>query len=100
MNFPYFILCGLWFAVFNLGLLTSALAVQPGNCAVWERPKIVVSTTPERESCAPICQQSFQVADERGTVCRNGAYACNDAGSGIIGYSCCGCGFCGWWSAN
>jgi hypothetical protein len=35
-----------------------------------------------------------------GKVCRNGRYACRMNGSGYIGYSCCGCGFCGWWSAD
>jgi len=43
-------------------------------------------------------QRQSQV--EYGAVCRNGAYHCDDAGKGIVGYSCCGCGFCGWWSKD
>jgi hypothetical protein len=35
-----------------------------------------------------------------GGVCRNGAYYCVGVGAGPVGYSCCGCGFCGWWSTN
>jgi hypothetical protein len=35
-----------------------------------------------------------------GKVCRNGSYVCRMSGSGYIGYSCCGCGFCGWWAAD
>jgi hypothetical protein len=34
----------------------------------------------------------------KGRYCRNGGYVCEMGGSGYIGQSCCGCGFCGWWS--
>jgi hypothetical protein len=40
-----------------------------------------------------------RIAVEYGRVCRNGNQACTGIGQGIIGQSCCGCGFCGWWSA-
>jgi hypothetical protein len=35
-----------------------------------------------------------------GGVCRNGLYYCVGVGTGPVGASCCGCGFCGWWSTN
>ncbi|MBP9669037.1 MAG: hypothetical protein KBE09_01985 [Candidatus Pacebacteria bacterium] len=35
-----------------------------------------------------------------GSVCRNGLFYCITGGFGPIGGSCCGCGFCGWWSFN
>jgi hypothetical protein len=41
-----------------------------------------------------------RTASTKGKVCRNGNYHCTGIGSGTIGYSCCGCGFCGWWSAE
>ena len=51
---------------------------------------------------AAATESKFQMAqqDGRGRVCRNWHYVCQMNGSGVIGYSCCGCGFCGWWSAN
>src|SRR5690606_25039703 len=33
-----------------------------------------------------------------GYVCRNGVWYCVMSFGGPVGMSCCGCGFCGWWS--
>ncbi len=35
-----------------------------------------------------------------GRVCRNGNWSCKMNDKGWIGYTCCGCGSCGWWSAS
>jgi hypothetical protein len=84
----------------GLALSTPSLAAPQGNCAPAAQPQILISATELGSSQAANCQRSFQVAQERGPVCRNGARTCTGMGPGRIGYSCCGCGFCGWWSAN
>jgi hypothetical protein len=70
------------------------------------------SALPTRTSASPmtpipgkvrssVVGSMFEMAQSGyGNVCRNGSYACRGEGTGWIGYSCCGCGFCGWWSAN
>jgi hypothetical protein len=81
----------------GLILLSSvASSAEIGNAP--PPPRILFSSDgrPHQELERRLQRQS-QV--EYGTVCRNGAYHCDDAGKGIVGYSC-GCGFCGWWSKD
>jgi hypothetical protein len=89
-----------------LGLLTAAF-VLPSQAA--ELPKPNAGTTPAIKVSVPADSFKFgqprnmsapptKTAQVMGSVCRNGAFYCVGIGYGPVGYTCCGCGGCGWWS--
>jgi len=88
--------------VFAILATTVAFAsdAPAAGCAVQAASLALSARLLEPAAAPKVCTPAIQVAQERGTVCRNGSYTCTGIGSGIIGYSCCGCGFCGWWSAD
>ncbi len=78
----------LLFVALGFGPATPSFAAAPASRVAPTQAQILISATVRGSSPAPICQKSFQVAQERGTVCRNGSYTCSGIGSGTIGYSC------------
>lgn len=75
--------------------LSLALSVSPA-VASGVAP---ISVKQEPKNYTPIPNKaSTKQAQAWGYVCRNGVWYCVMSFGGPVGMSCCGCGFCGWWS--
>jgi len=86
------------FAASSFIPLSAAIGEEPGEAS---RLAILAGEpanfTPWRPLETPSAKWRL-VQYEKGWYCRNGHYVCRMDHSGYIGDSCCGCGFCGWWS--
>jgi hypothetical protein len=91
----------LWYCAVACVLLVCATMIAPHRAQADPAPTSSIRVMPGKAKAAAD-RSTFEIALKPGygKVCRNGNLACPMSGSGWIGYSCCGCGFCGWWSAN
>ncbi len=66
-----------------------------------QQPMLVklMSLSTKSEAPANMSVRPQRTVQAWGGICRNGFYYCTGIGTGLIGYPCCGCGFCGAWSS-
>lgn len=82
------------FAAVFLSVMLAASPVFAGSVL----PASLTTKVEKQKLYTPKPEKKSQTAQVYGAICRNGAWYCVMPMVGLVGTSCCGCGFCGWWS--